>query len=52
MDRSQGVYVLPEGQEGNFPPGAGISPASGNATEPFKFTFDPSEAATDTKGGD
>ncbi len=46
------VYVLPEGQEGRLPAGVAAPSTSSDATEPFKFTFDPTEAATETTNGD
>jgi len=46
------VYVLPEGQEAKLPVAAAGASRSGEATEPFKFTFDPNEAATEARDGD
>ena len=45
------IYVLPEGEAGSLPAGAGIPSASGEGTQPFQFTFDPADApeTTDTE---
>jgi len=48
-DEVSEVYVLPEGETGSLPSGAGMPSAAGEETQPFQFTFDPADAPETTE---